>query len=77
MNKDRRARIANLRETLENIRDNELEGILDEEREAFDGMPESLQNSERGEMSQNAISNLENALAELESVISYLESAEE
>lgn len=49
----------------------ELESILEEEQEAFDNMPESIQNSDRGEQSQEAINNMENAIdkyAELEEI---------
>lgn len=38
-----------------------IETIRDEEQEAFDAMPESLQGSERGETSQSAIDSLDEA----------------
>ena len=40
----------------------ELEAVLDEEQEAFDNMPESLQESERGERIQECIEYLETAV---------------
>lgn len=36
-----------------------LDILCDEEQEAYDNMPESLQDTERGERSQNAIDTLE------------------
>jgi len=74
MNNGRRARINKAIAELQSISE-EIAAILDEEREAFEGMPESLQSSERGEKSQEAISNLENV--DLDSVISDLENAAE
>lgn len=39
-----------------------IEAVRDEEQEAFDGMPEGLQASDRGQASEQAISNLDSAL---------------
>lgn len=47
MNKERRKALAALRAQLDNVRA-ELEAIRDEEQDAFDNMPEGLQQSERG-----------------------------
>lgn len=51
--------------------------IRDEEQEAFDNMPEGLQQAERGEVMSEAISNLESV--ELEDIFadarSYIENA--
>jgi hypothetical protein len=44
----------------------ELENILDEEQDAFDNMPESIQNSERGDQMQEYIYTLGDAISELE-----------
>lgn len=74
MNNDRRKRIDAMISRLEEIRD-EIDAIREEEQDAFDNMPESLQNSERGDMAQEAISNLENV--DVDEIISYLESAKE
>lgn len=63
-------------EKLEALRE-EIECIKDEEEEAFDNFPESLQESERGEAMQEAISNLEYAFDSIDEVISYLEEAEQ
>ncbi len=53
MNADRRKRIVSLLELLEDV--------INEEQEAFDNMPESLQSSEKGENSQSAIDAMESA----------------
>jgi chromosome segregation ATPase len=88
MNNERRKEIAALRTRLEavqsefeSIRD-ELESVKDSEREAFDNMPESLQQGDRGQAAEAAADNLESAHGELESfdfdsVFSYLDSAAE
>lgn len=72
MNNDRRNRIRKLISQLEEI-NSEIEEILSEEQDAFDNMPEGLQSSERGDLAQEAISNLENA--NLDDIISSLENA--
>lgn len=74
MNNDRRARINKIISALQDLNE-EISAIRDEEQEAFDNMPEGLQSSERGEQSQEAISNLESA--SLDDIISYLESTAE
>ena len=48
MNRERRKRIMQLSEKLSEVRTS-LESILEEEEDAFDNMPESLQETERGE----------------------------
>ncbi len=47
---------------------NELEGIKDAEQEAYDNMPESLQNGDRGQASADALSHMETALTLLETI---------
>lgn len=67
-----------------------LEGIRDEEQEAYDNMPESFQNGDKGEQSQAAIEALESAIDmigtpsedkdgaadDLQTAIDYLEEAQ-
>lgn len=74
MNNVRRLKLAALREQLENI-SLELEEILTEEQDAFDAMPEGLQQSERGEKAENGIGEMENAIATIADVIGNLEEA--
>lgn len=50
-----------------------LQEVRDEEEEAYDNLPESMQDGERGEMMQDAIDALDNALFPLEDVVSTLE----
>lgn len=50
-----------------------LQGVLDEEQEAFDNMPEGLQCSERGENMEDAISAMEDCIDSLSDVTDELE----
>lgn len=74
MNKIRRkelARIVAKLETLEALRleiKEELEAVHEEEQEAFDNLPESLQESERGQQMQECLDAMENALDDLEEI---------
>ncbi|WLJ71177.1 hypothetical protein [Sphingomonas phage Carli] len=75
------ARLQAVQSEFESIRD-DLQSVGEAEREAYDNMPESLQQSERGEASSAAADTLENAHSELdaidlESMISELETAAE
>ena len=72
MNKIRRTKIKEQIEAMEIIKSS-IEDILDEEQDAFDNMPESLQYSERGETSQEAIDSMENVLSSLEDILEELE----
>ena len=61
MNKQRRKAIGDIYDKLIDIQ-SDLECIRDEEQEAFDNLPESIQYSERGERMEEYISSLEEAL---------------
>ena len=76
MNKARRNRIAEVQSQLETLKQ-EIDSILEEEQEAYDNMPESLQNGERGEAMQEAIDALESAVGSCEELDEYLTSATE
>ena len=54
-----------------------VQQILDEEEEAFDNMPESLQESERGETSQNAQDCLSDAIDALGEASDSVDTSEE
>ena len=71
MNKDRRKSISDNIKLLENIK-SKLEDILSDEEMYFDNMPENLQGSIRGEVSENAIDALNEAIENLDSVIDSL-----
>lgn len=73
MNNKRRKEIANTIRQIENV----VSSILDDEEEAFDNMPENLQDAERGDISQEAQGNLNNAIDALEEAIICLEDASE
>ena len=61
MNKNRRNAISDIYDKLIDIQSN-LECSRDEEQEAFDNLPESIQYSERGERMEEYISSLDEAL---------------
>lgn len=65
MNKKRRKEIENLREIISETKA-KLQDLLDEEQQAFDNMPESIQESERGEEMQEIIEYMEAAIDSLE-----------
>ena len=73
MNNKRRKEIQKAIIDIEDI----VQKILDEEEEAFENMPENLQESERGEISQNAQDCLSDAIDALEEAIGALEDAME
>lgn len=58
MNNARRKQLQRIQGELRDIYER-LDILCDEEQEAYDSMPESLQDTERGEKSQNAIDTLE------------------
>ena len=61
MNKVRRKELARVVDLLDQARDL-LETIRDEEQEAFDNLPESIQYSERGETMENYIGTMDEIL---------------
>ena len=65
MNAERRKRLSAALEQLEAAKF-EIEEIQQEEQEAYDNMPESLQESERGETIANNAESLENAMGSLD-----------
>jgi hypothetical protein len=64
MNRDRRKRLTAILEALEPFKD-ELEELRDEEQEAFDNLPESIQDGEQGQTMNEAIDQLEEAMASI------------
>ena len=84
MNNQRRKRLNNISvrigriavpadiDELESIK-SEIEDVLWDEQMAFDNMPESLQDSMRGEMSQDAQSNMEDAISRIDDFIADYE----
>lgn len=74
MNTARRKQIAKIAKSIREVQEimdgirADIEGIQDEEQEAFDNLPESIQESERGENSQYAIDELEDILSNLDTI---------
>lgn len=73
MNKQRRKAIDEIQGKLMDLQ-SELECVRDEEQEAFDNLPESIQYSERGERMEEFIQYLEESMDNLESAIESLDS---
>lgn len=74
MNKQRRKSLTALIDQFESLKC-ELETLMEEEEEYRDNMPENLQGSERYDMADEAVSNLEDAISSLEDVTSSIEAA--
>ncbi len=74
MNKDRRKRIDEIHTALEQWV-SMIEDLESEEQDAFDGMPDGLQDSERGQVSQSAIDSLVDARDSLTNALDALEAA--
>jgi 5,10-methenyltetrahydromethanopterin hydrogenase len=73
MNKQRRKEIERIINGLISWQD-AIEEVLSEEQDYLDNMPENLQSSEKAEIAENAISNLEEALDNIRECIDNLES---
>lgn len=74
MNAKRRAAIQRIIDKIEELR-SDIEALRDEEQEAFDNLPESLQYSEKGERMEEAVSQLEYSDNSFQEVIDYLTEA--
>ena len=72
MNKQRRNRLQKVIDKLEELKE-EVSSICEEEQEAYDNMPEGLQDAERGQQIYENISNLEDRDGDFDDLISYLE----
>jgi len=64
---DLKSRIETLKSQIEEIKD-ELESIQDEEQEAYENMPESFQDGEKGEKAQACIDAISDAFYNIETV---------
>ena len=71
MNKERRKQIDGMIAKLDNIKEH-ISDILDDEQNAFDNMPESIQYSERGYNMQEAIDNLDDSIGNIVDAIDNL-----
>ena len=66
MNKERRNRLSDVSNMIGDVID-ELECIMEEEQEAFDNLPESLQSSSKGDKMQEYVDNMQLIMDELAS----------
>ncbi len=76
MNKQRREALSKLHGQLDDLKA-EVEGIRDDEQEAFDNMPESFQNGDRGADAQGSIDQLEEGIAAADEMLAALDGAQE
>lgn len=76
MNNTRRKAIMKIAERLEELK-TDFELLRDEEQEAFDNLPEGIQESERGEHMENIIYNMEEVLENLESAFDTMNALED
>ena len=74
MNKARRKEIEALIDELEDLK-SRIESVQSDEQDYFDNMPENLQSSERGELAEEAVGNLDSALDSLDEAIESLREA--
>jgi len=72
MNKTRRNQLKEAIKLLEHAM-SVISAMADEEQEAFDNMPENLQDGERGEQMQDYISSLEDMSFSIEELMTDLE----
>ena len=71
MNKSRGKAIESIIDNLMDL-SSEIEGIINDEQDALDNIPESLQESERANTMRDAIEALEDANSSIQEVLSYL-----
>lgn len=76
MNAERREKLDLQIAPLEAVKST-LEDLRDQEQEAFDNMPGSLQNGEKGEKAQEAVNTMDSAISHIEDAISDIETAKE
>lgn len=75
MNKERRAKLAELRDRMSDLQDQvstlvtDLQDVQPEEQEYLDNMPEGLQDGEKGSKAQCAIDTLDNLISELSNFV--------
>jgi len=71
MNKRRRTELKSIIEILEDT-NSRLEMVKDEEQDAFDNLPESLQYSERGEQMEEYVDEMDEAYDSIQEAIDTL-----
>lgn len=76
MNKQRRKELADILNELAGLR-SRLESVQSDEQDAYDNMPESFQEGERGERAQEVLSLLDDAVTAFDEIDSALSEAQE
>ncbi|MFA4871384.1 MAG: hypothetical protein WC623_24510 [Pedobacter sp.] len=74
MNIDRRKRLVKISDAIAEL-SSDIEGIMEEEQEYYDNMPESFQNGEKGDLAQTAIDALQSAQDNCDEIIGSIEEA--
>ena len=74
MNKARRRQMTDIADQLQELRD-QIETVQAEEQAAFDNLPESLQEGERGQAMEMATEQMGTAMDSLEEALQALEEA--
>lgn len=74
LNQERRRALQKAQRLLEDASEM-VSQIMDEERDAFDNLPENLQDSERGSKMEDAIDAMESAIDSISEAIQYLDDA--
>jgi len=77
MNKARRKVLARITTQLESLKEELQLDVIDAEQEAFDNLPESFQEGEKGERMQEIIDTLEDVVSNFEDAIESLNQAQE
>ncbi len=75
MNNDRRKALSNLHSKIDDLR-NEVESIMNDESDAYENMPDSIKDGERGQAAELARDNLENAISSLQDALNSIEEAQ-
>ena len=71
MNKKRKQNIMSIKRVLDSCLSS-LENISEDEQDYFDNIPDNLQSSNRADISQDAIDELDSAIEALNSVLDHL-----
>ena len=74
MNKERRKVLRDICERLESIRD-EVEGVKDEEKAAYDNLPDGLRDGIRGTIMAENVDSLQDAIDGLNDVYDKIDTA--
>ena len=74
MNKNRRSRIVEIIDQINDVK-NDIEDIISEERDAYDSLPESFQSGVKGDKTERAIAAMDSSNESLDKAIAKLNEA--